>query len=97
MEKIIVTKHKAVEQYIREAGLCEEGAICYPSVSAEFVEGKHVIGTVPFHIAAAAEYFTEIKLTLRKHLFNTELTLDQLKAMVKEVRTYKVTIIDNIK
>jgi len=97
METIIVTKHAAVEQYIREAGLCDDESPCFPSVSAEYVKGKHVIGIVPFHIAASAALFTEIKLTLRKHLFNTELTLDQLKAMVQQVRTYEVNVVNSLK
>lgn len=96
MQTIIVTRHPAVEKYIRESDLVPQDTPCYPSVTENFVQGKHIIGIVPMHIAAAAELFTEVKITLRRGVEPRELSLDELRASVKQVRTYSVEKI-NIK
>ena len=90
MEKIIVTRHSSVEKYIRIKGMVPSGTPCFPSVSPQFVEGKHVYGIIPFSLAAKCELFTEIKITLRRGIKNEELSEQELEACVKEVRTYRV-------
>lgn len=90
MEKIIVTRHSAVEKYIRGNNLVPKDTKCYPTVTKEFVKGKHVYGIVPFSIAAEAELFTEVKITIRKGVKSKELSLEELQGCVKEVQTYVV-------
>jgi len=90
MQKIIVTKHKAVEEYVKLKGIADINTPVYSQVSSDFVKGKHIIGIVPFNIAASCELFTEVKVTLRRGRSNIELSLEQLEAMVQQVKTYKV-------
>jgi hypothetical protein len=92
MEQIIVTKHAAVEKYIRESGFVEQDTLCVPHVSKEYVRGKHVLGILPYEIAAAAEFFTEVKITLPRggNYEEIELTLDAIRPCVKSVQKYRV-------
>ena len=90
MDKIIVTKHKAVEQFIRESGLVPGYVKCHKSVTPNFIKDKHVYGILPLSLAAEAELFTEVKITLPKSEKNKRLSLEELKPLVKGVVTYTV-------
>ncbi len=92
MKQIIVTKHEAIAKYIRASGLAPAETPCYSSVSPAFVKGCHVLGIVPLSIAACAELFTEVKVTLPPSAYDKELTFDQVCAVIKEVRTYKIQL-----
>lgn len=90
MEQIIVTRHANVEKYIRESGLVPEGTECYSSIEKGFAKGKHIFGIVPLELAAVADRVTEIKITLRKELYGKELSMAQIKACLKYVKTFQV-------
>ena len=95
MEKIIVTRHDNVRKYIIESGMVPENTPCYESIEKEFARGKHIYGIVPLELAAAAAKVTEVKITLRKNLWGKELSMDQIQACLKYVKTFVVTEEEN--
>lgn len=91
MEKIIVTRHKSVERYLKEKEIVPGYTPCYPYISKNFAKGKHIYGIVPMEIAEACEKFTEVKITLPRGKKAESITLDELESCVKSVRTYIIT------
>lgn len=91
MEKIVITRHPALVEYLREIGMIDESTAVSPHVnSPEEIAGKHVIGPCPLRLAAHAEQITEIPLTMPAELRGVELTLEQMRQYVGEPATYTV-------
>lgn len=95
MKKIIVSKHFGVIEYIIRMGIADRDTPVFPSVSHHAVKGCHVIGIVPFSIAASCALYTEVKVGLPPQEYNKELTFDEVRARIKEVRTYRVELVED--
>lgn len=88
--KIIVTRHQALVEHLREIGLCAEADIVVSHATPECVRGKDVIGVLPLRLAALAASVTEIPLDIPAELRGQELTLDQIRQYAGEPATYVV-------
>lgn len=88
MKNLIVTRHPALVEFLREKGIeCE--LITHATV--EDVKGNHVYGVLPIHLAAECELFTEVAMMVPQELRGCELTLEQIKQLNPTLRTFKVT------
>lgn len=87
---IIVTRHPALVEYLREIGLIPDGALVIAHATPDDVRGQHVIGVLPLSLAALAECVTEVPLALGLEHRGRELSLDEVRAMAGEPRTYRV-------
>ena len=77
MEKVIVTRHSALVEFLSELGV--EGEVI-AHATEELVAGKHVFGVLPMRLAALCGRFTEVTLQLPAELRGKELSLDEVKA-----------------
>lgn len=102
METVIVTRHKTFVEYLEEINLVPKDAEIIDHVEDENqVKGKHVVGILPFHLAAAAEYITVVPLNLslrqRKMEKDTgeELPIEEIRKAAGQPRSYMVKEIKN--
>lgn len=91
MDKLVVTRHPALVQYLQETGMIDENTPMLEHATKEDVAGKHVIGVLPLELAAEAECVTTINLNMTKEHRGRELTLEDMKEIAGEIATYKVS------
>ena len=89
-ETVVVTRHPALVELLRERSIIGEGARVIEHASPEEIKGKHVIGVLPLALAALAESVTEIPLKLTPEMRGKELDLDTLREIAGPAITYKV-------
>ena len=87
---LIVTRHKALVEYIREIGLAPAGTRVISHASVEDVKNEVVIGVVPYSLGCHAYSVTEIPLTLTKEMRGKELDIETLRRIAGKPRTYHV-------
>lgn len=91
LQKIIVSRHDALVTYMREIGLVDETIPVFPHAGELMVEGKHVYGNLPLHLAARAARLTVVPLrNVPHHLRGTDLPLEAVRVYAGEPRTYEV-------
>jgi putative CRISPR-associated protein (TIGR02620 family) len=91
---LVVTRHPALVELLRERGLITGDVEVLTHASEADVAGRHVYGVLPLNLAAAAERVTEIPLALTPELRGVELGLDTLRRVAGEARTYVVRVIE---
>jgi len=94
MEQLIITRHLALVQYLRESGLVRPDAkhVSYAKISD--VVGKHIFGILPLHVACHAEKMTELQLRLPVNKRGVELTVEEVKTFCLEPKTYSIREVD---
>lgn len=96
-DTIIVTRHKALVEYLIEIGKVSAETPVLSHVNAEDVEGMHVIGVLPLHLAAKAATVTEIPLDIPAELRGKELDLEQVRQFAGDPVKYSVRKEENVK
>jgi putative CRISPR-associated protein (TIGR02620 family) len=91
-ETIVVTRHKALLEYLQEVLWMSDKTKVIEHATEEDVKGKHVIGVLPMHLACHAVSVTEIPLDVPQELRGQELTLEQIRLYAKPSREYKVIL-----
>lgn len=89
---VVVSRHAGLVDYLREIGLIDAATPVLTHATAEDVLGKHVVGVVPLHLAAAAALVTEVPLDLPFKLRGMELSADQVRLHARPPVTYRVTV-----
>lgn len=91
MDPIVVTRHRALVEYLREQGIIGHDTEVVPHLAdPEAVRGRTVIGPVPIHMAAAARSVVHIPLAIPEHLRGVELTLSQVREMAGPPVEYQI-------
>lgn len=93
VETVVVTRHPALVDLLRERGIVDEGARAIEHAAPSDVSGKHVIGVLPLALAALAESVTEIPLKLTPEMRGKEIDIDTLRAIAGDAVTYKVEVL----
>ena len=88
---VVVTRHPALVEYLRELGMVADAVQVITHVSAEDVAGKHVAGVLPHSLSCLCETFTEVPLKLTPELRGRELDIETLRSIAGQPVTYKVT------
>lgn len=89
--KVVVTRHKALIDYLFETGVIGKDTLCFEHVEAVNIRNKHVLGILPLHLAAEALSVTEIPLALtREDREKGDLSLSRIREIAGEPRTYSV-------
>jgi len=94
MNKIVVTRHPALVDYLIEEGVISKDTPVISHASAEDVQGKDVIGVLPLSLASLANTVTEVWLNIPAEKRGKELSLEEVKAYAKGVETYKVSVVN---
>jgi len=91
MRTLVVTRHAALVALLQERGIIGEGAEVLSHVSDPSVlDGAHVVGVLPFELAARAAAVTVVPLALGPEDRGVELSLDRLREIAGEATTYEV-------
>jgi len=90
MQKIVVTRHKALVEWLLDQGLIDKNTKIIPHAEPNDLKGKHAIGVLPYRLAVYARKYTEIQLRLPPEKRNVELTLEDIKWYAKDYRTYVI-------
>lgn len=90
--KIVVTRHAALVELLRERGVIASGddVRVIAHATAEDVRGQDVIGVLPLALAAEAASITELPLTLSPEQRGRELSIDELRKVAGAPATYVV-------
>lgn len=90
MEKIIVTRHPALVEYLKEMKIITGKEPVITHATEEDVRGKDVIGVLPLALASVANRVTEVTLNLTPEMRGRELTLEEVRSVAGDVTTYTV-------
>ena len=96
-DTVVVTRHPALIKFLVEQGIVNEKTPVISHATADDIEGKHVIGVLPMHMAALALTITEVPLNIPAELRGKELSLEQVKKFAGEPVTYSVRTAENIR
>lgn len=88
---LVVTRHPALVEYLRERGLVDETTPVVSHVTdPSEIEGKVVAGVLPLHLAAACYAVVEIPLALAPEDRGRELSIERLREIAGEPRVFSV-------
>lgn len=87
---VVVTRHPALVEFLREQGVLTAGARVVAHATPEDVAGQHVVGVLPLRLAALAASVTEVPLNLPAELRGQELSLEQVRQYAGAPVTYRV-------
>lgn len=90
MNKIVVTRHQALIELLKEHGLIDEATPVIEHATPDDVRGRDVIGVLPLSLAALAKSVTEIPLDIQPEDRGKELLLERLREIAGEPQTYVV-------
>jgi putative CRISPR-associated protein (TIGR02620 family) len=90
MTKLVVTRHPALVDYLREIGLIDGDAEVTDHATPELVTGRHVIGVLPHSLSCLTASFTEVPLRLTPELRGQELDIETLRKIAGRPVTYRV-------
>lgn len=90
---LIVTRHPALVDYLRELGLVDEGVEVLNHAMAAAVTGRNVCGVLPHSLSCLCETFTEVPLALTPELRGKELDLQTLRRIAGKPVTYRVEVV----
>ena len=88
---LVVTRHPALVEYLRELGLVKEGVEVVTHATPKMVEGRHVCGVLPHSLSCLTASFTEVPLRLTPEMRGKELSLNTLREIAGKPVTYTVT------
>jgi len=94
MNKLVVTRHQGLVQYLKEIKLIDEDTKVITYAKPEDVVGCHVIGVLPHWLSSKAEKYTEIQMRLPPELRNRELDYETIKFYASNYSTYIVKEVD---
>ncbi|MEK9770271.1 MAG: CRISPR-associated protein Csx16 [Betaproteobacteria bacterium] len=97
MDTIVVTRHKALVEFLIETGKVSAETPVLSHVTSKDVEGMHVIGILPMHLAALAATVTEIPLDIPAELRGKELNLEQVRQFAGDPVKYSVRKEEDVK
>ncbi len=87
---VVVTRHPALVQFLVEQGIVDKKTPTINHATVNDIEGKHVIGVLPMHMAAMALTITEVPLNIPAELRGKELSLEEVKEFAGEPVKYSV-------
>lgn len=91
METIVVTRHSALVEFLRELGVATGAEQVYAHATEEVVRGKRVIGVLPLHLAAAAASIVVVGLNIPAEDRGRELSIDDLRRYYTGTYEYEVS------
>lgn len=87
---VVVTRHQALVEYLRELGLADDQTTILSHVTAEDVKGQDVIGVLPLSLASMTNTITEVPLKLTPEDRGQELSLERVREIAGTPQTYYV-------
>jgi hypothetical protein len=88
MEKLIVTRHKALVQVLQEDFGIEGEVVEH--ATAEMLDGRDVVGILPIYLAARTNTVTVLELAVPPEMRGVELTVEDVRKFMGKPKTYRV-------
>lgn len=95
MEKIVVTRHIALLQYLINNNYVPSNVKHISHAIADDICNKHVYGILPNWLACHAGKLTELQLRLPIEKRGIELTLKEIEFYIVTPKTYIIKEVDN--
>jgi hypothetical protein len=90
MEKIVVSRYRGLVEHLKNLGLIDDNTKVISFAKVSDVEDRHVLGVIPFWLAAKAGKVTEIQIRLPSEKRHTELTSEEIAFYALSPKTYVV-------
>jgi putative CRISPR-associated protein (TIGR02620 family) len=88
---LIITRHSALVQYLRETGIIGDDATIIEHVAdPSILDGQDVIGVLPLSLASRCRTITEVPLTLTPADRGVELTIERIREIARPPQTWVV-------
>jgi putative CRISPR-associated protein (TIGR02620 family) len=88
---VVVTRHPALLQLLKERGLINgEATVLTHVADPTILDGQHVIGSLPLHLAARCASVTEVPLDLNPQDRGLELGIERLREIAGDPVTYVI-------
>lgn len=94
MNKVVVSRHESVVEFLKEKGLIDDDVPVISHAAALDVSGKHVFGVLPLHLSALAARHTVVPLNIPMNKRSAELTLEDIREYALPIRTYEVNLVE---
>ena len=85
---VIVTRHPALVEYVREIGLADNETEVVAHATPENIKNKFVCGVLPHSLSCLTSSFTEIPLSIPAELRGIELSVAQIRQYAGPPVTY---------
>lgn len=90
---LVITRHPALVQYLREQGHIGDEARVIDQATDDDVRGQHVIGILPIRLAALCASYSECSLVLAPQDRGvTDLTIERVREIAQPIATYRVEV-----
>ena len=94
-DKIVVTRHPALVQYLIEEGYVSSDVEVLSHVeTVDHIHNCHVYGVLPLGLACCAKAVTEVRLDIPAEMRGKELTIQQVREYAMYTQTYTVDIVE---
>ena len=91
---VVVTKYPAIVEYLKERGWIDRDTTVHAYAKRDDIEGCHVIGVLPLHLAAHAETVTIIRISPPRGFDWAKMTVEDLYEHARPPLTYQVQTIE---
>ena len=91
MIDLVISRHSGLVDFLKEAGVCSPDVEVWPHVEdPATLEGRHVAGVLPLHMAARAASVTVVSMDLPPDLRGVELSAKTMKRLNPRIETFVV-------
>ena len=90
MDKLVVTRYQNLVEYLKKLDLIDEDTKILSHARIEDVQGKHVLGVLPYWLACHTAKFTEIKLRVPEEKRGKKLSIEEVEFYSLKPKSYKV-------
>lgn len=90
MKPIVVTRHAALIELLKEREMIDDSTEIVASCTPDQIRGRHVIGILPLHLAVFAESVTVVQIDAPPELRGRELDLEQTRKYAGPAQTFRV-------
>jgi len=90
MKQIIVTRHPALIEYLKNNNYVNDDVEHISHANIEDIEGAHVFGILPLWLASYCDRLTEVQLRLPPEKRGVELSIKDIEFYAVKPRTYTI-------
>lgn len=90
IEKLVVTRYVSLVSYLKEIGLIDNSTKVITRAEIKDVEGKHVLGVLPYWLSCHAKKYTEVQIRVPSERKGKELSLEEIQFYSLEPKTYEI-------
>ena len=90
-EKLVVTRYQSLVDYLIKLELIDKKTKVLSHARIEDVQGRHVLGVLPYWLACHTAKFTEIKLRVPQEKRGKKLSIEEIEFYSLKPKSYIIT------